>query len=244
MEKIDVMLEPVRAFLIQIGVFIPRLAVALAVLLIGFLIAKAARFAVQKGLRAINFHILTQRAGLDGFLQQGGTRIDTIGVVGLLAYWVVILAALIVAFNGLGLTHVTDLLSRVMLFVPKVIVALLVLAFGSYFARFISNAVVTYCNGVGIRDADALGRIARYAIMAFVVMIAFDAIDVGGTIVREAFLLLLGGLVLALALAFGLGGQRWAAAHLERWWPSRDALDPELPEPRNVAKIFRNDKNP
>lgn len=244
MEKIDVMLEPVRAFLIQIGVFIPRLAVALAVLLIGFLIAKAARFAVQKALRAINFHILTQRAGLDSFLQQGGTHIDTIGVVGLLTYWVVILAALIVAFNGLGLTHVTDLLSRVMLFVPKVIVALLVLAFGSYFARFVSNAVVTYCNGVGIRDSEVLGRIARYAIMAFVVMIAFDAIDVGGTIVREAFLLLLGGLVLALALAFGLGGQRWAASHLERWWPTRDLPDPELPEPRNVAKMFRNDKLP
>lgn len=244
MEKIDVMLEPVRAFLIQIGVFVPRLAVALAVLLIGFLIAKAARFAVQKALRAINFHILTQRAGLDGFLQQGGTHIDTIGLVGLLTYWVVILAALIVAFNGLGLTHVTDLLSRVMLFVPKVIVALLVLAFGSYFARFVSNAVVTYCNGVGIRDSDALGRIARYAIMAFVVMIAFDAIDVGGTVVREAFLLLLGGLVLALALAFGLGGQRWAAAHLERWWPSRDGADPELPETKNVAKMFRNDKLP
>ena len=243
MERIDVMLEPVRALLIQIGVFLPRLAIAVIVLFIGLLIAKAARFAVQKALRAINFHILTQRAGLDGFLQQGGTHIDTIGVLGLLTYWVVILAALIVAFSGLGLTHVTDLLSRVMLFVPKVIVALLVLAFGSYFARFISNAVVTYCHGVGIRDADALGRIARYAIMAFVVMIALDQIDVGGTIVREAFLLLLGGLVLALALAFGLGGQRWAAAHLERWWPSRDDL-PDLPEPRNVSKIFKGDKLP
>lgn len=220
MDRIDVMLEPLRAFLVQIGAFLPRLAVALIVLVIGLLIAKAARFAVQKALRAINFHIVTQRAGLDTFLQQGGTHIDTIGLLGVLAYWVVILAALIVAFNGLGLTHVTELLSRVMLFVPKVIVALLVLAFGSYFARFVANAVVTYCANVGIRDADALGRLARYAIVAFVAMIALDQMDIGGNIVREAFLLLLGGLVLALALAFGLGGQRWAAAHLERWWPA------------------------
>ena len=220
MDRIDVMLEPLRAFLVQIGAFLPRLAVALIVLVIGLLIAKAARFAVQKALRAINFHIVTQRAGLDTFLQQGGTHIDTIGLLGVLAYWVVILAALIVAFNGLGLTHVTELLSRGMLFVPKVIVALLVLAFGSYFARFVANAVVTYCANVGIRDADALGRLARYAIVAFVAMIALDQMDIGGNIVREAFLLLLGGLVLALALAFGLGGQRWAAAHLERWWPA------------------------
>ncbi len=58
MERIDVMLEPVRAFLIQVGAFLPRLAIALLVLVVGFLIAKAARFAVEKGLRAINFHIL------------------------------------------------------------------------------------------------------------------------------------------------------------------------------------------
>ncbi len=226
MEPINIMLEPVRAFLMQIGVFLPRLAFALLVLVVGLLIAKAARFAVQKGLRAINVHIVTQRAGLDNFLQQGGTHIDTIGVLGLLVYWVVVLAALIVAFNGLGLAHVTGLLSRVMLFVPKVMVAVLVLAFGSYFARFVSNAVKTYCVGAGIRDAELLSRVARYAIVAFVVMIAFDQIEVGGTLVRDSFLLLLGGLVLALALAFGLGGQKWAAAHLQRWWPAPKADDP------------------
>jgi hypothetical protein len=226
MERIDVLIEPVKALLMEVGAFLPRLAIALLVLVVGLLIAKAARFAVQKGLRAINFNIVTQRAGLDGFLQQGGTQVDTIMLLGLLVYWVVILAALIVAFNGLGLTHVTELLSRVMLFVPKVIVALVVLALGTYFARFVSNAIVTYCISVGIRDADMLGRLARYAIVAFVVMIALDQIEVGGTIVHDAFLLVLGGLVLAFALAFGLGGREWAAAHLERWWPApkRDEL--------------------
>ena len=228
MEKVDVLLEPVRAFLVQVGAFLPRLAVALVVLLVGFLLAKAARFAVQRGLRAINGHILTQRSGMDGFLQKGGTQADTASLLGVLVYWLVILAALVVAFNGMGLTHVTELLSRVMLFVPKVIVALLILAFGAYFARFVANAVVTYCRGVGVRDAQTLGALARYAIMVFVVMIAVDQMDIGGHIVREAFLILLGGMVLALALAFGLGGRRWAAAHLEHWWPAPTKQD-DLP---------------
>ncbi len=219
MEKIDVLLEPVRALLIQVGAFLPRLAIALVVVIAGLLVAKAARFAVQKALRAINFNIVTQRAGLDGFLQQGGTDVDTISLLGLLVYWVIILAALIVAFNGMGLTHVTELLSRAMLFVPKLIVALLVLTLGAYFSRFVGNAIVTYCHSAGVRDADLLGRLARYAILAFVVMMALDQVEVGGTIVHDAFLLVLGGLMLAVALAFGLGGRKWAAAHLERWWP-------------------------
>ncbi len=220
MERVDVFFEPVRAFMFQLGAALPRLGMAVLVLIAGILLAKAVRFAIQRGLRAINFHIVTQRSGMDNFLQKGGTGIDTLGLFGLLAYWLVILAALVVAFNGLGLTNVTELIARVMWFVPKVIVALLVLAFGTYFARFIANAVQTYCRNAGYGDADMLGRLAQYAIMAFVVMIAIDQVEIGGAIVRQSFLILLGGIVSALALAFGLGGREWAAARLEQWWPT------------------------
>jgi hypothetical protein len=220
MDKVDMLLEPARAFLAEAGAFLPRLALAAVVLVVGWLAAKVARFAIERGLRAVNFNVLAERAGMDGFLQQGGIRTDTVGIFGLIAYWVVILAALIIAFNGLGLTYITDLLRQVVLFVPHVIVALLVLAFGAYFARFIGTTVTTYCRNVGIQDADFLGRIAQYAIIAFVVLIGFDQMSVGGQIVRESFLIILAGVVFGLALAFGLGGRRWAAAMLERWWPS------------------------
>jgi hypothetical protein len=213
------LLEPARTFLVQVGIFLPRLALALVVLVLGWLLAKGVRFTIEKGLRAINFNVLTERSGMDGFLQQGGTRGDTTSLFGLLAYWLVILAALIIAFNGLGLTYITDLLGRIVLFVPKVIVALLILTFGAYFARFVANAVVTYYRNVGVQDAALLGRLAQYAIIAFVVLIALDQINVGGDIVRQTFLIILTGIVFALALAFGLGGKDWAAALLERWWP-------------------------
>jgi hypothetical protein len=64
-----------------------------------------------------------------------------------------------------------------------------------------------------------LGRIVRYLIMTFVVMIALGQIEVGGDIVQRTFLIILAGLMLAVALAFGLGGKKWAAALLQRWWP-------------------------
>ena len=50
-------------------------------------------------------------------------------------------------------------------------------------------------------------------------LIALEQMQIGGDIVRHSFLILLGGVVLALALAFGIGGQRWAAGLLDRWWP-------------------------
>jgi hypothetical protein len=221
MQSIDLLLETTREFLHQVAAFLPRLLLALVVLAVGWLLAKTARFAVERALRAVNFTVLTERAGTDNFLHQAGMRGDTTTLFGLVAFWLVILATLMIAFNGLGLTYITDLLGRVVWFTPKLLVAMLVVVFGSYCARFVGGAVQSYCEDAQIPDGDMLGRIARYLIVIFVVMIALGQVEVGGDIVQRTFLILLAGLVLALALAFGLGGKEWAAAMLERWWPRR-----------------------
>jgi hypothetical protein len=225
MEKIDMLLEPLKVFLAQVGVFLPRLAVAFAVLIAGWVLAKVIRFAVVKALRAVNFNVLTEHAGMDGFMRQGGIDSDTTDIFGALVYWLVIFATLVIAFNSLGLTYITDLFGQVVTFVPKVIVALLILAFGAYFARFIYNSVVAYCSNVGMQDAELLGKLSQYAIVVFVVLIALDQMNVGGDIIRQSFLVILAGVVFALALAFGIGGQRWAAGLLERWLPRQNNED-------------------
>ena len=219
MQELNMLLEPVRVLLQEIGAFLPRLLVALGVLLAGWLMAKAIRFATVKALRAFNFHVLTERAGIDNFLQQGGTRRDTTDLFGAIVYWLVILAALIVASNGLGLSQVTELLTRVVLFLPKLLVALILLIFGSYFGRFIGQAITTYLRNAEIADAALLGHAVQYATVAFVILLAFDHLDIGGGLIQNTFLILLAGLVFALALSFGLGGRELAAQLLARWFP-------------------------
>ncbi|PWT74881.1 MAG: hypothetical protein C5B46_03435, partial [Proteobacteria bacterium] len=199
--QIDMMLDPMRAMLLQVGSFLPRLALALLVVIVGWFLARVIRFAIIKGLRAINFPVLTERAGMDRFLSQGGFTVDTTTIIGVLVYWLVIVAALVIACNGLGLTYITDLLTRIVLFLPRVILALIIVAFGAYFARFVGHTVTTYCVNAHIQDGELLGRIATYAVMAFVIVIALDHLNIGGDIVRDAFLIVLAGIVLAFALA-------------------------------------------
>jgi hypothetical protein len=228
MEDMQMLLEPIRTSLHQIGEFLPRVLLALGILIVGWLLAKALRFAIVKMLRAFNFNVVTEKAGVDKFLQQGGGELDATAILGVLTYWLVILAALMVAFNSVGLANVTELLGRVVLFVPKVMVAVLIVAFGAYFARFIGTAVTTYCRNVGLGDAGLLGRLAFYAILLFVVLIALDQLGLGD-IIRQTFLILIGavalGVSLGIALAFGLGGQHRAAAMLERWSRRTNAPD-------------------
>jgi hypothetical protein len=146
---------------------------------------------------------------------------DTTTLFGLVAFWLVIIAPLVIAFNGMGLTYLPDLLGRAVLFAPKLLIAMLIMVFGSYGASVVGNAVQNYCLDAHIADADVLGRLVRYAIMLFVVMIALSQVEVGGDIVQRTFLIILAGLMLAFALAFGLGGKEWAASLLQRWWPQQ-----------------------
>ncbi|HET7198900.1 MAG TPA: hypothetical protein VFI86_09555 [Burkholderiales bacterium] len=221
MDRFDPIIEPLRVFLAQVGDFLPRLLLAIIIVIAGWVVAKAVRFAIDRGLRAVNFHVVTERAGIDAFLRDGGIQGDFTALVAVLFYWIVILAALVMGFNLLGLSYITDLLSEVLRFVPKVMVALLILAFGAYFAKFVGNAVAAYCRNISLQDAELMGAVARYAILVFVILVALDQVNIGGDIVRQTFLILLAGVVFAIALAFGLGGREWAADLLERWWPRK-----------------------
>jgi len=230
-ERIETVWEPTRVFLLQVGHFLPRALIAIVIVVVGWLLAKAIRFAVRKALRAVNFHVLTERAGLDGFLRQGGGEADTTDVLAALVYWLVILTALMIAFNSMDLSYVTELIGRIVLFVPRVILAVVILAFGAYFGGFVGRAVMVYCRNVGMPDAALLGRLATYAVVVFVFLIALDQLGVGD-IIRESFLILLAAVALALALAFGLGGQKQAARFLERWSRADHAEDePAVPPP-------------
>jgi hypothetical protein len=216
MDQVAGVLEPVRFFTSQIVYFLPKLLSAAVVLVVGWLIAKLLYSMVVRSLKAINFGKLTHKAGIDAFLEHGDISRTTGEIIAMLIYWIVVLITLLVASNIVGLTVVSDLFSDILQFVPKVIVAVLILTIGLYFARFFSEIIHAYFLNVGFEDADLIARLARYAIITFVIIISLEQMDVGTTIPRSAFLILFGGVVFALALMFGLGGVKWAESQFEK----------------------------
>lgn len=215
--QINIVRESVTSFLIQVGQFLPQLLAAVVILIVGLLVAKLLHYVVVRALELVRFEVVTEKAGIDNFIKQGGIKKTTVDILGILVYWLVILLTLLTAFNSLGLGIVSDLFRRVALFIPNVIVAVLILAIGLYFARFISDTVVTYARNVGLTDAELMGRLTRYAIMTFVIITALVQVNIGTELLMEAFRILFGATCLALALAFGLGGQRWASGALDRF---------------------------
>lgn len=220
-QQLSVIFESARSFMMQLGEFLPKLIGAVIILIAGWFVAKFLAFIIVKGLKVINFNFITEKAGIDGFMKKGGMKKGTIDILGILVYWLAILATLLIAFNVLGLTVVSDLVSKVTLFIPNVIVAVLILTIGLYFARFVEEAVVAYAKNIGMDEAAMFGRLARWAIVVFVVVIALDQMEIGKELLRMSFLILFGGIVLALALAFGVGGQKWAAEQVDKFFKGK-----------------------
>jgi hypothetical protein len=215
-QQFDIVMTSLRSFMSDLGSFLPMLIGAVAILIVGWLVAKLLHFVVVRGLKGMQFHALMESAGVDDFLKKGGVRKSTVDVLGVMVYWLVVLMTLLTTFNMLGLTALSTLFHRVAEFVPSVIVATLTLTIGLYFARFVANAVTAYTRNVGMVDADLVGRLTRWAITAFVVVLAIRQFNIPDRVFESMLLMMFGGAVLALALAFGFGGQKWAADKIDK----------------------------
>jgi small-conductance mechanosensitive channel len=209
MENMQMLLELIRASLRRRRVPAARL-LAILILVIGWLIAKAVRFAIVRMPRDQFQHRDRKAASTSSSSRAAARR--TPWTPGLLVYGSPSLP-LMIAFNSLGLAYVTDLIGRIVLFVPKVMVAVLILL-RHLLRPPVGAAVTTYCKNVGVGDAALLGRLAFYAIMAFVILIALDQLGLG-EIIKQTFLILVAAIGLALALAFGIGGAKRAGELLE-----------------------------
>ncbi len=219
MSIVNEALAPATVIVAQWERRLPALLLAVVILIAGWLVAKLARFGGRKVLRAVNFQVLSERGGLDGFLIQGGARTDTSGVLAALVGLLVFLMALVLALNTLALHAAALAATRVALFLPRLMAGVLVLAVGLYFARFVAQSVSSQADLVGLEDGPLLGRLAHTVVMIFVVFLVLDEIRIGQGVLRDTYLIVLSGVMLAFALAFGLGGQKWAAGLLERQWP-------------------------
>jgi len=212
----DIFIQSINEFFIKLSGFLPQIIGAIIILIIGWLIAKIIKSTSIKLLKVIRLNVVTEKAGIDKFLQDGGMKKSSIEIIGSLFYWLIMLIVLLAALNSLGLSVASELFNKIVLFIPNIIVAIIVLVLGLFFAKFVAEVLITYIKNVGIGHAETIGKITQYAIIIFVVSLALTQLSIGKEIILTAFQIFFGAVCLALALAFGLGGKEWASRIIEK----------------------------
>lgn len=217
-DKLAATLDSTREFWIDVGSALPALIVAMALLLVGWILARVVRRGILRFLKLVRADILAEKMGIEDFLLQGGVRYTTVTLLANLVYWLIMFTVILAALNTLGLQDAAALFNKIIVYMPNVIVALLVLMFGAFVAKIARAITFTYLSNIGISGADVIGHLAQWAILLFVVSVVLEQLSIGGQIVLSAFQIGFGALCLALALAFGLGGKEWAAHILNKLW--------------------------
>jgi len=218
----NLIVEPVREMLTRIMAYLPVLLGALIILIVGWIVAKIIRWIVDRLLKAVHFDTLADKAGISEVLRKGDMKITARQVVSSLVYWLIIIMVLVMVANALGLPKASDILSNLFAYVPKVIAALLVLVVAMFLASFVSGIVRIAAGNANLPKPQLLAGISRWAIIIFAVTISLAQLGIAALLVTATFNIILGGIVLALALAFGLGGKDAAAGYLEELKKNRD----------------------
>ncbi len=219
---VNALVNAYNTFFIEIAAFLPRLIGAIIILVLGWIIAKAFRALSLKVLKLVRLNILTEKAGIEKFLQNGGLKSSSIEILSSLLYWLIMLIVILATFNSLGLGVASELFNKIILFIPNIIVAILVLILGLFLANFISQILVTYLKNVEIENSELIGKIAKYLVIIFVVSLTFNQLNIASDLVTNAFLIAFSAVCLALALAFGLGGRDWASRIINKYLKGKE----------------------
>ncbi len=209
--QIDIFLSSLNQFWIELVNFVPKLLAVVVILFFGWLVAKLVRIGVKRLLEITQFDAFAKRSGLESFMRSANFNVTLSGIISQVVYWLVILLFVITCANSLGMTEVAMLLRELASYLPHIIVAILVVIFGTLFARFINRLVFAWLHSIKFEQALIISTSAEYCIQILAIFIGLEQLGIGMQLIHALFVIVFGAVFLALAIAFGLGGKDWAA---------------------------------
>lgn len=207
--------QPLSDMLAKVVGFIPTLFVAFGILIIGCILAHVIQKVFSRALKSMEFDKVSDKMGLTRVLKNGGIRQKPSDVIGCVVYYALMIMVLVLSVKALGLTLASALVDKVLAYIPSVISGLLVLIIGMYIARFVSALVYIAAKNTDMPIPATLSRLTKLAIMVYVAILFLKEIGLISLLVGHNYTIFIGGIVFALALAFGLAGKDVAKRYLD-----------------------------
>src|ERR687890_2667711 len=206
----DTLFQPLQNALSTFLSYLPQLIGAIVILIVGYIVAKVLQAVVGRVLQGIGFEGWMEKGGIKQFFDRTQTNQTPISIIGKLVFWFVFIIALTMAADALGIPQVSAVLGQLIDYIPNIIAAILILILAALLANFVSG-IVRGATGSGL-----LASIAQYAIIVYAAFAALTQLGIAVQLTANTFLILLGGVALAAALAFGIGGREVAQDILKK----------------------------
>jgi len=210
------LLGPLETLSREVLVVLPNVLAMSIILLVGLVAAWSIGHVVERLLRVIGLDLLSNRLGVSAALARGGVKTDPSHLVGRTAYWLVVAFAIMAGLGALNLQPLNQFAQSFLAYLPRLFTAALILVVGYLLSNFVSQAVLIAAVNAGIPPARIVAACSRWGVQLVAVAMALEQLGIAQNIVTEGFGIVLGGVVLAGAIAFGLGAKDLAKEFLER----------------------------
>jgi hypothetical protein len=207
--------ESLRRVATAIAAFLPRLAALAAVLLLTLVLALLVRAIIRRLLDSVRFDEHLRRWGLAPAANDSPR-----GQVGLwlarAAFWLVLVAGFLLGLTVFDATAASSIALQVLGYLPQIVAAAAIFAVGLWAARYLERNVLISAVNRQIQSARLLSLGVKWLVAILASAMALQHLSIGGPLLIIAFSILFGGIVLALALAVGLGSREIVGRTLER----------------------------
>jgi small-conductance mechanosensitive channel len=191
----------------QIVSVLPNLLAMIAILLVGYLIARIIGRIAAALSEKIGLQTAAERSGLVASMQQVGIKRSVPSIVGLMFFWLLMCVFLTAGFNILGWEGISSGMETIIAYIPKLLVATVVVVIGLLIATFIRGVIATSADRAGIGYAQQLASGCYYVLSLMIFMAAFDQLEIKFELFNYAMLIAFSAVALGFGLSFGLGGR-------------------------------------
>jgi len=200
----------------KIAGFVPDLFQLLVIIILGFIIAWILKLMVRYLLKMVKFDVFGYRVGLTSILTKASVNRSPSEVIGIIIYWLAIFLFFMIALGTLNIYAVDNLVASVFTDIPNFVIAIFVFLLGYFLSRFLSRAILIGLVNAQVKSAKLIAGLFQMLIIVLFSAMAIEQLGIARGIVVATFSICFGGVVLASAIAFGLGGKDIAREILER----------------------------
>jgi small-conductance mechanosensitive channel len=211
---------------------LPELAAAIAVLIIGWLVARLLRALTIRFASVANRMIVM--LGVRVRAPVGPMRDSTLRVISEIVFWLVILIFLTVATNILGLGMFAGWLDRLISYLPKILSGLLIIFAGIVLSNIARDAVIAALGGISVTQRMFLARAAQIVTLTVLAIVGIDQIGVDISVVVTMLAITLAGILGGLSIAFGLGARGYVSNLIGAHYLGRDYQEGERIRINNI----------
>jgi hypothetical protein len=213
---LQLIIEPLQEVFLKFKEFTPNIIAALTIIIVGIVLARIIYLILLRILKAIKFDTWSDRMGLTGVMRKSDLWTKPSETSAKIIFWFFLIVFIMAGLSALRIEAIDNLVAQFFLYLPRAFSAVLILIFGYIIAAFISRAVLIMAINSGYHYAKLLAEATKLLLTLLILAMALEQFQIAPGIVVAAFSITFGGIVLALAISFGVGGINSARKMIEK----------------------------